>query len=207
MKDNKERSANMNFDIEFDNFLKIKTTGRDDSFHDFINFPYEATPYSVLQTLANSGYIKKRDKIIDFGCGKGRVDFYLAYALKANMIGVELNERLFRKALDNKGSAISGNRVEFVNICASKYVVSNDVVGAYFFNPFSVDVLKEVIANFRNSKMENNRTVTLFFYYPSKDYIKYLAQEEDLYFCERLDCQEQFKDFDERECILIYKMH
>ena len=79
-------------EVELDRFLKIKTNGRDDSVSTPINYPYEATPYSVLQTLANSGYIKKNDRLIDYGCGKGRVSFYLAYSNKCNMIGVEYDE-------------------------------------------------------------------------------------------------------------------
>ena len=59
-------------EVELDKLLKIKTNGRDDSNSNFINYPYEPTPYSVLQILANSGFLSKRDKIVDFGCQAGR---------------------------------------------------------------------------------------------------------------------------------------
>ena len=58
----------MDLEVELDHYLKIKTNGRDDSQSNFINYPYEATPYCILQALANSGLITKRDTIIDFGC-------------------------------------------------------------------------------------------------------------------------------------------
>lgn len=45
----------------WDKLLKIKTTGRDDSNSDQYRFPYEPTPYSVLERLANSGLIRKKD--------------------------------------------------------------------------------------------------------------------------------------------------
>ena len=60
----------------WENLLQIKTTGRDDSYADQYNYPYEPTPYSVLERLANSGLIRKKDVVLDYGCGKGRVDFF-----------------------------------------------------------------------------------------------------------------------------------
>ena len=51
----------MYLENELDKFLKIKTSGRDASNSNYLNFPYEATPYSVLQELANSGHITKKD--------------------------------------------------------------------------------------------------------------------------------------------------
>lgn len=44
---------------KYDRLLHIKTTGRDDSHSDQYRFPYEPTPYPVLERLANAGYIRK----------------------------------------------------------------------------------------------------------------------------------------------------
>lgn len=60
----------------WDKLLQIKTTGRDDSDADQYCYPYESTPYSVLERLANSGLISKKDVVLDYGCGKGRVSFF-----------------------------------------------------------------------------------------------------------------------------------
>jgi SAM-dependent methyltransferase len=193
-------------EVELDRFLKIKTNGRDDSASTPTNYPYEATPYSVLQTLANSGYLSKRDKIIDFGCGKGRVDFYLAYSVKAKMIGVEFDPRLYNSALKNSQTALSSTRVSFVNCDARDYVIDLDITGAYFFNPFNVEVLECVINNLRRSKNENDREIKLFFYYPSKEYLKYLNSQSDITFIIQLDCMDQFDEYNERECIAVFKL-
>lgn len=197
----------MDLEVELDRYLKIKTNGRDDSQSNFINYPYEATPYSVLQSLANSGHISKRDKIIDFGCGKGRVDFFLAYSTKAKMIGVELDDRLYNSALNNHKNCISSGRVTFINCNASEYNIPYDVTGAYFFNPFSIEVLDNVINNLRESIKEFNREIKLFFYYPSKDYIEYIKRQEDISFIENIVCMDQFKEYDDREYIAIYKIN
>ena len=196
----------MGLEVELDNFLKIKTNGRDDSNSNFVNYPYEATPYSVLQYLANSGYITKKDKIIDFGCGKGRVDFFLAYSTKAQMIGVEYDLRLYNTALLNQEKAISRNRVMFINSCASQVKIESDVTGAYFFNPFSLVILKEVINNLKKSKEENNRNIKLFFYYPSTEYLSFLENDKSITHIENIECDELFKNKDLREYIAVYEM-
>jgi ubiquinone/menaquinone biosynthesis C-methylase UbiE len=196
----------MSLEIELDKHLKIKTNGRDDSNSNFTNYPYEATPYVVLQTLANSGYLKKNDKLIDYGCGKGRVSFYLAYSNKCNMIGVEYDERLYNSALENKKRAISSNRVEFVYSNASDYKVACDIVGAYFFNPFSIQVLKDVLKNIKESKKDNEREIKLFFYYPSKEYLNLLDGDLDIVHIEDVDCMDLFNTNDKREIIAIYKI-
>ena len=41
-------------DLKWDKLLNIRTTGRDDSRADQYRYPYEPTPYSVLERLAVS---------------------------------------------------------------------------------------------------------------------------------------------------------
>ena len=48
----------------WDKFLQIKSTGRDDSNSDQYHYPYEPTPYCVLERLSNSGLIRKRDVVL-----------------------------------------------------------------------------------------------------------------------------------------------
>lgn len=60
---------------QWDKLLKIKTTGRDDSRSDQYRYPYEPTQYLVLERLANSGLISKKNTVLDYGTGKGRVVF------------------------------------------------------------------------------------------------------------------------------------
>lgn len=192
-------------ELELDKLLRIKTSGRDDSNSDLTNFPYEPTPYSVLELLANSGYLSKNDVVIDYGSGKGRVDFYLAYYLKCHMIGVEYDNRLFQRAISNLKDAKSKSRVEFVLKNASEYEIPNNAKALYFFNPFNVSVLIDVINNLRESIRKNKRNVLLFFYYPSNKYLEYLNSEKDIKHIDDLDCKELFNN-DSREIISIYKI-
>lgn len=79
-------------EVRWDRLLRIKTAGRDDSSADQDRYPYEPTPYSVLERLAGSGWIRKGNILLDYGCGKGRVLGFLCPArpaaapLASNMI-------------------------------------------------------------------------------------------------------------------------
>ena len=71
---------------QWDKLLKIKTTGRDDSRSDQYRYPYEPTQYLVLERLANSGLISKKNTVLDYGTGKGRVCFYLSYQTRCRSV-------------------------------------------------------------------------------------------------------------------------
>ena len=189
----------------WDKLLHIKTTGRDDSNADQYRYPYEPTPYRVLERLANSGLIGKKDVVLDYGCGKGRVDFYLAYQTKANTIGVEYDERIYQGAIENRKTAVSGVRTEFVQMRAEEYRVPGEVNRCYFFNPFSVELLHKVMARMIESYYENPREVFLFFYYPSEEYISYLMTVDELEFYDEIDCSDLFEGNGARERIMIFR--
>lgn len=189
----------------WDKLLHIKTTGRDDSNADQYRYPYEPTPYRVLERLANSGLIGKKDVFLDYGCGKGRVDFYLAYQTKANTIGVEYDERIYQGAIENRKTAVSGARTEFVQMRAEEYRVPGEVNRCYFFNPFSVELLHKVMARMIESYYENPREVFLFFYYPSEEYISYLMTVDELEFYDEIDCSDLFEGNGARERIMIFR--
>lgn len=107
----------------WDKLLHIHTMGRDDSRSDQYRYPYEPTPYSVLERLANTGYIRKGNTLLDYGCGKGRVDFFLSYQTRCYSIGVEYDDRIHAKAMENKETAVSGGRVSFALVNAEEYSV------------------------------------------------------------------------------------
>lgn len=189
----------------WDKLLKIKTTGRDDSRSDQYRYPYEATPYLVLERLANSGLIRKNDVILDYGCGKGRVDFFLSYQTKAKSIGIEYDERIYASAIENQKTAISANRVCFLIQNAEDYEVPPEVNRCYFFNPFSVEILRKVMARVIESYYLNPRKILFFFYYPSEEYISYLMTIEGLEFMDEIDCRDLFDEDNQRERIMIFQ--
>lgn len=192
--------------LQWDKLLRIKTTGRDDSMADQYRYPYEPTPYSVLERLAGSGYISKRNVLLDYGCGKGRVDFYLSYQTQCRTMGIEYDPRMYERALSNQQTAVSGRRASFVLVNAEQYPVPAEVDRCYFFNPFSVEILQKVMARILDSYYENPRNIQLYFYYPSDEYVAYLMTQELLMFVDEIDCGDLFEGKDPREKILIFEI-
>lgn len=192
-------------ETNWDKLLKIKTTGRDDSNSNQYNYPYEPTPYSILERLANSGFITKNDVILDYGCGKGRVDFFLSYQTRAKSVGIEYDDRIYVMATENQKQAVSAGKVTFLLQKAEDYEVPTEVTACYFFNPFSVEILKKVIARVIESYYLQPREMMLFFYYPSDEYIAYLMSGVDeLEFVDEIDCSDLCDGEKKRERIVIF---
>ena len=190
----------------WDKLLQIKTTGRDDSHADRFHHPYEPTPYSVLERLANKGFIGKRDVVLDYGCGKGRVDFFLSYQTKARTVGIEYDERIYQGALENLKTTISRIKPDFVLTRAEEYEVPAEVNRCYFFNPFTVEILHKVMARILESWYAQPREILLFFYYPADDYISCLMTVDELEFYDEIECDDLFAGNDPRERIMIFQL-
>lgn len=189
----------------WDKLLHIKTTGRDDSNADQFCYPYEPTPYCVLERLANSGLIRKKDVVVDYGCGKGRVDFFLAYQVKAQTIGIEYDERIYQSAIENQKTAAAGGRTQFLLARAEEYQLPPEVNHCFFFNPFSVEILQKVMDQIITSYEENPREIFLFFYYPSDEYISYLMTVDQLEFYDEIPCDDLFTEKNLQEEIMIFR--
>ena len=114
---------------------------------------------------------------MDYGCGKGRVDFFLSYQTRCRSIGIEYNERIYAKAVENKETAISAERV----------------------------ILRKVMARIRESYYEKPRRMQLYFYYPSDEYMAYLMTVEELTFLDEIDCRDLFSGDNPRERIVIFE--
>ncbi|HJC10982.1 MAG TPA: class I SAM-dependent methyltransferase [Candidatus Blautia merdigallinarum] len=192
---------------KWDRLLKIKTTGRDDSQSDQYRYPYEPTPYSVLERLGNTGYIRKGNTLLDYGCGKGRADFFLAWQTRCRAIGIEYDQRIYEKAAENLKTGVSAGRVTFVQENAEFYPVPEEVDRIYFFNPFSLEILRKVLGRIRESFYSRSREILLFFYYPSDEYVSYLMTVEEMTFFDEINCQDLFLGKDPREKILIFNFN
>ena len=191
---------------KWDKLLQIRTTGRDDSHADQYRYPYEPTPYPVLERLANSGYIRKGNTLLDYGCGKGRVDFFLSWQTRCRSIGIEYDERIYEKAVENQNMSSVSGRVTFQAVDAGEFPVTESVDRIYFFNPFSLEILQKVISRIRDSYYEAPREILLFFYYPSDEYISFLMTVNELTFYDEIDCGDLYDGKDSRERIVIFKM-
>ena len=195
-----------NHENNWDKLLQIQTCGRDEINADEYHHPYEPTPYTVLERLVNSGLITQEDAVLDYGCGKGRVGFFLSYRTKAKTIGIEYDDRILDIALENQKTTISRVKPDFVLTKAEEYEVPPHVNRCYFFNPFSVEILRKVMARIIESYYEHPRELFLFFYYPSDEYISYLMTVDELEFYDEIECDDLFEGHDMRERIMIFQL-
>ena len=190
---------------KWDRLLKIRTTGRDDSHADQYRYPYEPTPYCVLERLADSGYLRKGNTLLDYGCGKGRVEFFLSWQTRCRSIGIEYDERIYEKAVENQKRAAAAGRVTFELVNAEQFQVPEEADRVYFFNPFSLEILQKVISRIIDSYYAAPREILLFFYYPSDEYISFLMTVDELTFSDEIDCGDLFQGKDPRERIIIFE--
>jgi len=213
-------------ETQWDKKLKISTTGRQDAHADEYHYPYEPTPYCVLERLAGSGYLTKENRLVDYGCGKGRVGFFLNHRLGCAVTGIEYDEKIYNQATTNqKRFAIQANAhgmnqktfatqpqtatrnssIELININAENYQIEEED-SFYFFNPFSVEILRSVVGRILDSYYDIPRSMKLFFYYPNDEYLSYLMTMEELMFLDEIDCQDMFEGNNQRERILIFEI-
>lgn len=192
-------------DVQWDKKLKIRTCGRDDSHADDFHYPYEPTPYTVLNRLAACDYLSRDSILIDYGCGKGRVGFFLNYTLGCRVTGVEYDRTLCNQAIQNLLFFPKSPGPEFLCMNAEDFPIA-DADCFYFFNPFSVTILRSAVAQILNSYYQNPRPMHLFFYYPNDEYLSFLMSAEKLTFLDEIDCQDLFDGKNKRERILIFEI-
>ena len=89
---------------KYDRRLGIKTVGlREWDNHHHYN-RYEATPYEALDKLFEVYRLEETDRVVDFGCGRGRVAFYIHHRFQVSVTGIEAHDKTYEEALDNKAN-------------------------------------------------------------------------------------------------------
>ncbi len=192
-------------EFQWEKHLKIRTFGREGSQSDEFRYAYEPTSYAVLERIAASGYITKDNTVIDFGCGKGRVGFFLNHEIGCRVIGLEYDRMIYEMALKNHRSAGSPANVEFINISAEEYRVPPEADRLFFFNPFSVEILSSVMARIKEAWYLYGKEMFLISYYPSDEYIFYLMTVDELIFVDEIDCSDLLPQKNDRERVVIFK--
>jgi SAM-dependent methyltransferase len=198
-------------EYSYDKLLNIKTTGDQKGFNQSLHYHrYEPTPYRALELLFKQYELKSSDRIVDFGCGKGRLNFYINYVFNSEVIGVEMNEVFHKEAMINRKNYLkkySNNYSNIHFICwpAEEYQIDELDNRFYFFNPFSVQIFMTVINNILSSVVQYPRNIELILYYPSEDYIYFLESSTTFEFKKEITLSELYKN-NPNERFLIYKL-
>ena len=184
---------------EWDKRLRIKTIGREDEGNPHYS-PYEPTPYSVLQRLADSGHIGRKDHLLDYGCGKGRVAFFMASVIGCRVTGIDHSKKLIDMAKENRKSSRLGDRVTLICTLAEQYEARDENV-FFFFNPFSGKVFESVLR-----RLKERDVGKLILYYPSDEYMIWLNLMPEAEHVETIDCGDLFNGKDDRERIEVFRL-
>lgn len=169
-------------DKYYDKLLDIKTGEDQTSPSGDHYFRYEPTPYTALEQLFELYRIEDDSRLVDFGCGKGRLNFFVHYLFQTPAMGVEMNEVFYQRAQENldqyrRRHRVTSGQIQFYRCLAEEYrVLPSDGV-FYFFNPFSVQIFMKVMGNILRSFEKSPRRLDVILYYPSDDYIFYLENE------------------------------
>lgn len=177
-------------DLYWDSKLNIKTMIFDYMEEDYQNYGYDPTPYIVLEELVKLDLIKKEDIIVDYGCGKGRIGFFLNNQIGCKVVGIDHSERLLKMANKNLESYGDNDDIKFIHSKAEEYLPT-DANYFYFFNPFSTKIFRQVLRKIEESKENNPREILIFFYYSTVEYKIYLPTEPRLELIKSIDFTEE----------------
>lgn len=140
-------------------------------------YRYEPTSYSGLICAFDEmeKVFTKYDRLVDFGCGKGRVLFYVNQRFQCEVCGIEVDEELYEIAMDNRSyfnTRFRGSDEKIELICgkAEEYEIRPEDTVFYFFNPFDISVFEQVIGRLQKSVEEHPRRIFVMMYYPKEEY-------------------------------------
>lgn len=189
----------------FDDLLNIQTCGEQKGFHESFHYHrYEPTPYEALEKLFAEYELKSSDRVVDFGCGKGRLPFYVHHKFDTSAVGVEMSKVFYGEAVGNLHNYMGEKEgIEFQCCLAQEYGIAAEDNRFYFFNPFTVQIFIKVVNNILQSGVEHPREVDIILYYPSEDYIFYLENSTGFELIKEVDLGKQ----NENERFLVYRFN
>lgn len=134
-------------------------------YYDYINIsrfsnslePCVPTPYYILKIIDNKLKYKFDNSIfIDFGCGKGRVISNIKKNKFKKIIGIEINKN-FNQFLRFKEINISIHNndcrdINFINKLKEQFC--NEKIILYFYHPFSIKLINNIIELFLTNKIK-----------------------------------------------------
>lgn len=180
---------------EGDRYLNIKTVGAQwidgATLH---HNRYEPTPYEHLRELFNRHPLQRDAGLVDFGCGKGRLNFYVHDRFGCRAVGIEMNTSFWGEAQQNLNDYASGSRhrmahdkIRFYGQLAQDYEVQPEDTVFYFFNPFSVQIFMKTVNNILRSQELYPRRMEIILYYPTDEYIDFIERSTAFELLESID--------------------
>lgn len=196
----------------YEKLLNIKTSGEQKIFNKSLHYNrYEPTSYSVLEILTKHYNFTAADNIVDFGCGKGRLNFYINHFFDSTVTGIEMNRFFYKEATNNKRNYLKRyknklNKINFLNLFAEEYIINPSDNKFYFFNPFSIQIFIKVLGNILLSIAQCERTVDVILYFPSDDYRYFLEKNTPFVLLNEIKLPYLY-DHNPRHSFLVYRLY
>jgi SAM-dependent methyltransferase len=136
------------------------------------NFPYlpirPPTARRVVRSLPISNYSDYT--FVDIGSGKGRMLLLASEFPFRKIVGVEMREDLHAQALENvrrfRQPKAKCSQIECVLGDATRYDLPPGKLVVYLFNPFTADVMRQVLRRLDESAEQDPREIVLVYVYP-----------------------------------------
>jgi SAM-dependent methyltransferase len=136
------------------------------------NFPYlpirPPAARRVVRSLPIGNYSDYT--FIDIGSGKGRMLLLASEFPFRKIVGVEMREDLHAQALENvrrfRQPKLKCSQIECILEDATRYDFPVGKLVVYLFNPFSADVLSQVLRRLDESAEQHPREIVLVYVYP-----------------------------------------
>ncbi len=145
---------------------------------------YEPSSYVGLECVFDelAKEIKSDCRFVDFGCGKGRVIFYVYQRFDIPVCGIEIDDEVLDMAKENRQQFLRKFRgrqqdVELVNQAAEEYTIRPTDTYFYFFNPFTIAIFEKVLDNIIESVKLHPRTIYVIMYYANTEYQKCMQRK------------------------------
>ncbi|MGD6818010.1 methyltransferase domain-containing protein [Metabacillus sp. 84] len=197
----------------YDHIMNVKTGRNQKEILQAVHYHYhryEPTPYRALDALFEYYQLESSDHVVDFGCGMGRLIFYIHYHFNAAVTGIEMNEGLYKNALENlerygKKTKKNKGSIQFHCCLAEEYQITEEDNRFYFFNPFSIQVFIKIVNNILVSVENSPRETELVLYYPSEEYILFLENQTAYELKEEVYVPELY-ELNPAEKFIIYRL-
>lgn len=142
-------------------------------------YQYVPSSYLMLDKLFSKIKFGMNDQLVDFGCGLGRVLVVAAEHGCNKCIGIEYNDEIFEKLVDNLRGYKLADSIEVFNIPAEEFKPQIHNNKFFFFNPFGIDIYRKVLFNIKQSLKLFDRECYIFFYAPYKEYVEVMEEEKE----------------------------
>lgn len=161
--------------------LGIYTGGIVAKYADALHRVDQPTPYEVLEKIAENSILSPEDVLVDYGCGRGRICFYLADKVGCRCVGIERAAPIFERTIKNL-EAYTGDksRVSFHNAEAEYFDLMSEQdkpTAFYMFNPFAGQIFEQVYENIREYSAKAGKKVKLILYEPGSWLFEYMRAE------------------------------